>query len=89
MGILLVAKLGQLSVPVKFSRGDIASLSLSGHPPTHPAPGVEKLRSGILDNSYLVRQMLLDPGTAPLLVRQRPGFLLTFVFVLTGIDNKH
>ena len=37
------------------------------------------LRSGILDNSYLVRQIRLDPSGAPVLVRQiwpgqRPGF---------------
>ena len=28
------------------------------------------LRSGILDNSYLVRQIRLDPGGEPILVRQ-------------------
>ena len=61
--------------------------------------GWKKLRSlgsGILDNSYLVRQMRPDPGEVPLLVRQIwPGQRLGFSFVIcvclvkTEMDNKH
>ena len=36
---------------------------------------LRSLRSGILDNSYLVRQMWLGPGEAPLLVKQILIFL--------------
>ena len=56
--------------------------------------GWKKLRSGILDNSYLVRQMRPDPGEVPLLVRQiwpdqRPGFsfVICVCLVKTEIDN--
>ena len=44
------------------------------------------LRSGILDNSYMIKQMRLDPGEAPLPVRQIGqakglAFLSFYVFV--------
>ena len=61
--------------------------------------GWKKLRSlryRISDNSYLVRQMRLDPGEVPLLVRQiwpewRPGysFEICLCLVKTEMDNKH
>ena len=54
------------------------------------------LRSRILDNAYLVRQMRPDPGEVPLLVRQiwpgqRPGFsfVICVCLVKTEMDNKH
>ena len=51
------------------------------------------LRSGILDNSYLVRQIRLDQGEAPVLVRQiwpdrRPGYSCVCL-IKTEMDNKH
>ena len=54
---------------------------------------LRSLRSGILDNSYLVRQIRLDPGEAPVLVRQiwpgrRPGYS-SVCLIETEMDNKH
>ena len=54
---------------------------------------LRSLRSGILDNSYLVRQIRLDPGEAPVLVRQiwpgrRPGYSCVCL-IKTEMDNKH
>ena len=57
---------------------------------------LRSLRSRILDNSYLVRQIRLDPGEAPVVVRQiwpgqRPGFssVIFVCLVKTKMDNKH
>ena len=50
------------------------------------------LRSGILDNSYFVRQLRPDPSKVPLLVRQIwPGFsfVICVCLVKTEMDNKH
>ena len=54
---------------------------------------LRSLRSGILDNSYLVRQIRLDTGEARVLVRQiwpgrRPGYS-SVCLIETEMDNKH
>jgi len=68
-------------------------LFLIQRPDVQGCKNLRSLRSGILDNSYLVRQIILDPGEAPVLVRQiwpdrRPGYSCV-CFIKTEMDNKH
>ena len=70
----------------KFS-GSVTATSTQG------CKKLRSLRSGILDISYLVRQIRLDPGEAPVLVRQiwpgqRPGYSRVCL-IKTEMDNKH